>query len=198
MDTFPEHPTSTNLDGSSDATASAGLGASAAHVDGTFQPDPSQPDASGPHASGPHAPADGRTRALATALLELQRWSSRHDSLGSAVVSPELSLNDLWLLQHVVNAGRARLSELAQWQRVDKSTVSSQVKSLISRGLVERHTDPADRRASLIAATAQGMTFAAAAIERAVPIVAAHQRRLTAAETEQLTHLLRAFLAEDA
>lgn len=184
MDEIPAHSPSTDLDDSTSATA-GGVGATAAPVDGT------------PASASDERGARTTSHALTKVLLEAQRWASRQDSLGTAVVSPELSLNELWLLQHLGEHGRARLSELATWQRVDKSTVSAQVKSLIARGLVERRTDPADRRASLIAVTTQGMTLAAAAIDRALPIVAAHQSRLTAQETTELIRLLRKFLRED-
>lgn len=60
------------------------------------------------------------------------------------------------LLAHVVTAGPVRLSMLAELACVDSSTVSRQISQLESQGLVTRQTDPADGRAALLAATAEG------------------------------------------
>jgi DNA-binding MarR family transcriptional regulator len=57
-----------------------------------------------------------------------------------------------------VTEGPARLSALAADLSVDLSTVSRQVATLESTGLVRRTVDPTDRRASLIEATEIGVT----------------------------------------
>lgn len=68
----------------------------------------------------------------------------------------DLSGNDVHLLRTVAAQGPMRASDLAAWQGVDKSTISTQVRRLEERGLVVRRPDPADRRAALLAATARG------------------------------------------
>jgi DNA-binding MarR family transcriptional regulator len=57
-----------------------------------------------------------------------------------------------------ITEGPARLSALAADLSVDLSTVSRQVATLESAGLVRRTADPTDRRASLIEATETGVT----------------------------------------
>jgi DNA-binding MarR family transcriptional regulator len=61
------------------------------------------------------------------------------------------------LLSRLAAHGPARLSALAGDACLDLSTVSRQVAALEADGLVERAVDPADRRASVIAASARGM-----------------------------------------
>lgn len=60
------------------------------------------------------------------------------------------------LLGRIVSDGPARLSALAEDLNLDLSTISRQVAALEHAGLVARTTDSADRRASVIAATAAG------------------------------------------
>jgi DNA-binding MarR family transcriptional regulator len=88
----------------------------------------------------------------------MARWAGRPDVrvalLGRA--GRELSGNDVHLLRTVVARGPVRASDLAAWQGVDKSTISTQVRRLEERGLVARRPDPADRRAVLFTATARG------------------------------------------
>jgi DNA-binding MarR family transcriptional regulator len=60
------------------------------------------------------------------------------------------------LLFHLVTGGPRRASALAECVYVDPSTVSRQVDQLVRLGLVERRADPADGRATLLAATEAG------------------------------------------
>lgn len=69
-----------------------------------------------------------------------------------------LAQTDAWLLSHLVATGPARMSALAEWQAVDRSTMTAQVKRLERAGLARRHTDPTDRRASIVALTEDGET----------------------------------------
>ncbi|MDI5974422.1 MarR family winged helix-turn-helix transcriptional regulator [Streptomyces sp. SL13] len=63
---------------------------------------------------------------------------------------------DRVLLARLVVGGDRRATDLAADAFLDLSTVSRQVRSLVERGLVERHPDPEDRRGSLLTATAAG------------------------------------------
>ena len=67
-----------------------------------------------------------------------------------------LAQTDAWLLSHLAATGPARMSALAEWQAVDRSTMTAQVKRLERAGLARRHTDPTDRRASIVALTREG------------------------------------------
>lgn len=60
------------------------------------------------------------------------------------------------LLAVAVVAGPQRLTTLAEAVHADPSTVSRQSAALVRHGLLERRADPADGRASLLVATAEG------------------------------------------
>lgn len=68
----------------------------------------------------------------------------------------EAGAADRVLLARLVMDGARRATDLAADAFLDLSTVSRQVRSLVERGLVERHPDPEDRRGSLLTATADG------------------------------------------
>lgn len=59
-----------------------------------------------------------------------------------------------------------RISDLAAKVELDSSTVSRQIKALEEAGLVERTTDPADGRASLVQLSEQGRVIMQAAFQR--------------------------------
>lgn len=98
--------------------------------------------------------------ALERAVPMLVRWFTRSDvkrsMLGDA--EPHLSWTDAWLLGRITDTGPVRLSELADWQEVDRSTMTTQVQRLEALGLVDRTSDPRDGRAVLVASTAAGAT----------------------------------------
>ena len=92
------------------------------------------------------------------ALARVLRWTSRRANrqrlYGAA--AQELSQNEVSLLDAVASTGRVRLTDLAAWQGVDKSTITPQVRKLEERGLVVRSDDSADRRAVLLTITPRG------------------------------------------
>ncbi|MFY0409228.1 MarR family winged helix-turn-helix transcriptional regulator [Solicola sp. PLA-1-18] len=95
--------------------------------------------------------------ALETAVSALVRWATRGEVDRSLHAGrAELSATDAWLLGRVVDVGPVRLTDLARWQAVDKSTMTTQVRRLEAKELVERQSDDADRRVTLIRATAKG------------------------------------------
>ncbi|MEB3371129.1 MarR family winged helix-turn-helix transcriptional regulator [Saccharopolyspora mangrovi] len=60
------------------------------------------------------------------------------------------------LLTELVHRGECRVSDLAHHRIVDASVVSRQVNQLEQAGLITRRPDPADKRVSLLRATADG------------------------------------------
>ncbi|WP_165035280.1 MarR family winged helix-turn-helix transcriptional regulator [Candidatus Protofrankia californiensis] len=60
------------------------------------------------------------------------------------------------LLSHIHEHGAVRLTTLGAVFALDISTVSRQVAALATAGLVERTTDPSDRRATLVKLSARG------------------------------------------
>jgi DNA-binding MarR family transcriptional regulator len=131
----------------------------------------------------PHPTTPSPGQQVQGALAKVLRWSSRranrHRLYGKAA---ELSQNEVWLLDAVESAGRARLSDLAVWQGVDKSTITPQVRKLEERGLLRRSVDPGDRRAVLLVLTARGRAL---------------QKRRATAGTALIEALLRTWPAED-
>ncbi|MFY4718340.1 MarR family winged helix-turn-helix transcriptional regulator [Streptomyces sp. LaBMicrA B280] len=94
----------------------------------------------------------------------------------------ECGAADRVLLARLVTCGRRRATDLAGDVFLDLSTVSRQVRSLVDRGLVERHPDPEDRRGSLLSATEAGRTAYRSAVRR---------------REAELTRLLEPWPAED-
>src|SRR5690349_17026065 len=96
--------------------------------------------------------------AMERAVPMLVRWFTRSDVRAAmlADTDPALSATDAWLLGRITDTGPVRLSELADWQEVDRSTMTTQVRRLEEQGLVARAADPRDGRASLVSATRAG------------------------------------------
>jgi DNA-binding MarR family transcriptional regulator len=92
------------------------------------------------------------------AMTRIARWIGRPETrtklLGTA--GRELTPVDVELLRTIAANGPVRVSDLAESQCVDKSTITTQVHRLERRELVERRPDPADRRAVLLTATTRG------------------------------------------
>jgi DNA-binding MarR family transcriptional regulator len=107
---------------------------------------------------GAPEPIDDAAAALERAVPMLVRWFTRSDVKRAmlADAEPRLSWTDAWLLGRITDTGPVRLSALAAWQEVDRSTMTTEVRRLEALGLVERATDPSDGRAVLVAATATG------------------------------------------
>jgi DNA-binding MarR family transcriptional regulator len=91
-------------------------------------------------------------------LSAMLRWASRGDVRRElwACENVELSPTDVWLLDAIEQRGPVRMSDLAAWQGVDKSTVTPQIRRLEEAGLVVRHPDPEDGRAALLTLTGSG------------------------------------------
>ncbi len=105
-----------------------------------------------------HQAGDSPAHQVQEAFTRLLWWAQRGDVrrslLGAAAQT--LSTNDITLLRMIITRGPVRVSELASWQGVDKSTVTPQVHRLEQRGVVARQGDPGDKRAVLLTATDHG------------------------------------------
>jgi len=62
-----------------------------------------------------------------------------------------------WLLVRVFESAPVRLSEIADSSELDLSTISRQVRDLVTAGLLAKVPDPADGRAALLSITGQGI-----------------------------------------
>ncbi|MBX7267194.1 winged helix-turn-helix transcriptional regulator [Micromonospora sp. Llam7] len=81
--------------------------------------------------------------------------------------------------------------ELAEFLRLDPSQVVALIDDLERRGLVERRTDPADRRANVLVATDAGRALFARAQESARAVELGLLAAVTPADHERLAQLLR-------
>lgn len=95
-------------------------------------------------------------RALALALHDLS-W--RIAKFGPAKVGLEpLPASELTVLRAVMEQPGRSVSEVAAVTDMQSSNVSTAVRSLMDRGLLAKHADPADRRVSLLEPTPRALT----------------------------------------
>lgn len=92
--------------------------------------------------------------ALGTIVRRMQGPRTQEQLVARAGLSVERAAYPL--LRHIGENGSARASDMAEALSVDVSTVSRQVKQLELDGLVARHADPADGRASALTLTPAG------------------------------------------
>lgn len=103
------------------------------------------------------APVDAETTPrLRTVIGRL----SRRLRPTAAAVAAGLTPTRISVLLHVARAGRIRLSELSDAEGINPTMMSRVIADLADAGLVGRGTDPSDRRAALVEATARGRKLA--------------------------------------
>jgi DNA-binding MarR family transcriptional regulator len=85
-----------------------------------------------------------------------------------------LPMAQVELLQSLADSAPARVGDLAQRLRLASSTVSGLISQMMNAGLVERRTDPGDRRVAVLELSADGRRQLAG-------WHAAHLERITAA-----------------
>lgn len=139
--------------------------------------------------------APGHTQAvqeLEDAFAELMTALRRVYAESAVRVAPGLLPASYKLLSTISRTGPITLSALADRLTADKGMISRNISELVALGLVERTTDPRDRRVRLIALTSFGQ-------ERLAFARAPHENRLNgvladwpASTIRQLTMLLRA------
>lgn len=98
---------------------------------------------------------------LRPVLLRLARRMNRRAS------TAELTPSRLSALASIGRAGPLRLGELAQRERISKSSVTRLVDRLEEAGYITRVTDPSDGRGTLVDVTAPGREVIDAATARA-------------------------------
>ncbi len=86
------------------------------------------------------------------------------------------------------------VGELGRYVRVGKSTMTGVLARMLSSGLVERETDPADRRASLIVPTARGREIAETLVTRVTAEVGRLLEPVDPGARAQLAELLQSIL----
>lgn len=107
-------------------------------------------------AQAPGAAELATTPELATVLGELVAASNKLTRMAAQLTEGAES-PAIWRTLSALRAGGSmRLGELAAQSRVAQPTMTKLVHSLVERGWVQRIADPADARATLLAATASG------------------------------------------
>jgi DNA-binding MarR family transcriptional regulator len=143
----------------------------------------------------PAAPsADTAQQELISALVRasfattavLSRVAAEHD----------LSLTQLRVLA-ILRDRRVRMSELADYLGLDKSTISGLVDRAEKRGLLHRAPNPADGRATDVFLTAEGMQLADLGEGKIARSLSPMTGKLTRAETLRLTALLEHVLKQE-
>ena len=142
----------------------------------------------------PAAPsADTAQQELISALVRasfattavLSRVAAEHD----------LSVTQLRVLA-ILRDRRVRLSDLADYLGLDKSTISGLVDRAEKRGLLQRAPNPADGRATDVFLTAEGMQLADLGEGKIARSLSPMTGKLTRAETIRLTALLEHVLKQ--
>jgi len=143
----------------------------------------------------PAAPsADTEQQELISALVRasfattavLSRVAAEHD----------LSLTQLRVLA-ILRDRRVRMSELADYLGLDKSTISGLVDRAEKRGLLQRAPNPADGRATDVFLTAEGLQLADLGEGKIARSLSPMTGKLTRAETLRLTALLEHVLKQE-
>jgi DNA-binding MarR family transcriptional regulator len=126
----------------------------------------------------------------ATLVSELELLFSSLARVGTPLADGALTTTQRLALIELVDGGPLRLGALAERIGATDPTVSRAVDGLVDAGIVERQSDPDDRRAVLHLATAQGRAWVerrrgevAAALDEAL-------QRLTPADRARLLSLI--------
>lgn len=124
-----------------------------------------------------------RLHSMSIHLLRLVRAQDAAAGIGPARLSA---------LSVIVFGGPISLNALARAEQVRPPTMSRIVDALEAEGLARRRTNQSDRRALLIEATPKGATMLKQGRKRRVKFLAAHLRRLSAAELKQIAGAVKA------
>lgn len=122
-------------------------------------------------------------RLHSTAIHLLRRLRVQDSSTGLS--APRLSA-----LSVVVFAGPITMTDLAHAEQVRPPTISRLARELEADGLVERISDPGDRRVQLLGATRKGKRLLEEGRRRRVRMLAAELERLSATDRKLLARAL--------
>jgi DNA-binding MarR family transcriptional regulator len=122
-------------------------------------PRPDRPSAASRQATSPGAPAPDRGEAagpetLSDAFRSVSR-QLRHRTQ-QALAPWEVTPSQARALGVLARHGPVRLGALSEHLRIAPRSATEVIDTLATAGLVERRSDPADRRATLVALTAHG------------------------------------------
>jgi DNA-binding MarR family transcriptional regulator len=116
--------------------------------------------------------------------------------LSRVAAEHDLSLTQLRVLA-ILRDRRVKMSELADYLGLDKSTISGLVDRAEKRGLLQRAPNPADGRATDVFLTAEGVQLADLGEAKIARSLSPMTGKLTRAETLRLTALLEHVLKQE-
>ena len=152
-----------------------------------------QPSAGG---AGSRLSADTASGRLEELVSSLTRLASRERLRRSLIADGSaLSPTDAWLMRYLCERGPARMSELAAWQGVDRSTMTTEIRRLERAELVARETDPDDRRAVIVRPTPAGRAAHEANRAAAAAVITDILATWTEAERDQLIRSFDRFVS---
>lgn len=98
-----------------------------------------------------HNGAMEKVHEAAEALLDLSWWVQRKGTIPSGVTP--LSSTEIAVLRHVERNDGVSVTEVATFLDIKPPNVSAVVRTLLTKGLIEKTSDPHDKRKSLLSLT---------------------------------------------
>ncbi len=115
----------------------------------------------------------------------LREHAERH------IASLGLGLSDFAVLETLLHKGPSPVNAIGSIVRLTSGSITTAVDRLESKGLVERHNDPDDRRARVVHLTAAGRKLISCAFTDHEAAMERATSGLTAAERAQAAELLK-------
>ncbi|MCI2976143.1 MAG: MarR family transcriptional regulator [Ferrimicrobium sp.] len=106
------------------------------------------------HANTPNR--DAYLEEIEDGLRSMIRWSRRHSSQLAHDLYQGLDLTALTILSALDDHPQSRLTHLAEWLKLDLSNASRQTSLLEAAELIEKTSDPNDRRSTLLSVSPKG------------------------------------------
>ena len=148
--------------------------------------DPAAQPAPPPDAPDQRDLIDALVTASFATMAVLTRIAAEHD----------LSLTQIRVLA-ILRDRRVKMSELAGYLGLDKSTITGLVDRAEKRGLLQRTPNPADGRATDVFLSAEGIQLAELGERKIAESLSPMTGKLTRAETLRLTALLEHVLTQE-
>jgi MarR family transcriptional regulator for hemolysin len=120
-----------------------------------------------------------------------QRWNEQLQERFAAAGFPEVRSSYGSLLVPLFEEDGLRMGELAARARLSKQTMTTMIRLLERDGLVERRSDPHDRRAARVFLSARAHTFRPVATKVLTELEGEARHELGDLPTEQLRDALR-------